>query len=254
VRILAVYLSPSWPLLDTDLSTSLGGGLLVLMAGDLNAKHMEWNSREIMRRGRLLRDYADKNSCLIYGPNSSTTVPYKSFATPDVLDIVTTKDLSTPVHLTCSALKSDLLPILIDTECRSSFLNLPDRLDLRKTDWSKFQACLESGMPSIPNLPDEASIDACVKGLTTAISKALADSTLKCRQGPDPWPSIPAHIQDEICLKNRLWRQWQATRDPTLKAGVNRLQRSVTNQLNEWRNDQWSNMLESLDPEDQSLW
>ena len=28
----------------------------------------------------------------------------------------------------------------------------------------------------------------------------------------------------------------------------------MTNQLNEWRNDRWSNTLESLDPEDQSLW
>jgi hypothetical protein len=28
----------------------------------------------------------------------------------------------------------------------------------------------------------------------------------------------------------------------------------VTNQLNEWRNDQWSNTLECLDLEDQSLW
>jgi hypothetical protein len=27
----------------------------------------------------------------------------------------------------------------------------------------------------------------------------------------------------------------------------------VTNQLNKWRNNQWSNMLESLVPEDQSL-
>jgi len=28
----------------------------------------------------------------------------------------------------------------------------------------------------------------------------------------------------------------------------------MTKQLNECRNDQWSNMLESLDPEDQRLW
>jgi hypothetical protein len=28
----------------------------------------------------------------------------------------------------------------------------------------------------------------------------------------------------------------------------------VTNQLNEWENDQWSNTLGSLDPVDQSLW
>jgi hypothetical protein len=44
------------------------------------------------------------------------------------------------------------------------------------------------------------------------------------------------------------------TRDPSLKPEVNRLQRSVTRRLNEWRNDQWSATLESLDPEDQSLW
>jgi hypothetical protein len=47
-----------------------------------------------------------------------------------------------------------------------------------------------------------------------------------------------------------LRRQWQVTRDPALKAQVNRLQRSVTYR----RNDQWSDTLESLDSEDQSLW
>jgi hypothetical protein len=47
VRNLAVYLSPSRHLHDTDLSTSLGGCLPVLMAGDLNAKHVEWNSRVV---------------------------------------------------------------------------------------------------------------------------------------------------------------------------------------------------------------
>ena len=98
------------------------------------------------------------------------------------------------------------------------------------------------------------AIDECVKELSDAISKALADSTPKSRPRADPRLPLPARIQDAIPLKNRLRRRWQVTRDPALKAEVNRLQRSVTNQLNEWRNDQWSNTLESLDPEDQSLW
>jgi len=51
-----------------------------------------------------------------------------------------------------------------------------------------------------------------------------------------------------------LRRQWQITQDPALKAEVNLLQRSVISQLNEWKNDQWNCTLESLDPEDQSLW
>jgi hypothetical protein len=67
-------------------------------------------------------------------------------------------------------------------------------------------------------------------------------------------PPISAGIQDEIGLLNRLRRRWQVTRNPALKGEVNRLQRFVTRLLNEWRNDQWSATLESLDPEDQALW
>jgi hypothetical protein len=98
------------------------------------------------------------------------------------------------------------------------------------------------------------AIDTCLENFSAAVLKALAACTPKCRPRDDPRPPIRAGIQDEIRLKNRLRRRWQITRDPTLKAEVNRLQRSVTRRLNEWRNDQWSAKLESLDPEDQSLW
>jgi hypothetical protein len=207
VKILAAYLSPTRPLIASDLSACLGGGLPVLMAGDLNAKHVEWNSRLITKRGRYLRDYTDRNSCLIHGPSTPTTVPYNPPAAPDVLDIVITRDLVFPVHLiTCSALSSDHLPLLIDTQCRSSFLSPPDRKNFRKTDWSKFQACLEAGMPPSPDLPNEEAIDACVKELTGAISKALADSTPKCRPRAYPRPQLQAYIEGEIRLKNRLTR------------------------------------------------
>ena len=119
VKILAAYLSPTRPVIASDLSACLGGSLPVLMAGDLNAKHVEWNCRLITKTGRLLRDYADKNSCLIHGPSTPTTVPYNSSATPDALDIAITKDLVFPVYLTtCSALSSDHLPIFLSQPSR----------------------------------------------------------------------------------------------------------------------------------------
>jgi hypothetical protein len=97
------------------------------------------------------------------------------------------------------------------------------------------------------------AIDSCVENFSGAVLKALITSTPKRRPRGDPRPPIPADIQDEIRLKNWLRKRWQVTRDPALRAEVNRLQRSVTRRL-EWRNDQWSATLESLDPEDQSLW
>jgi hypothetical protein len=98
------------------------------------------------------------------------------------------------------------------------------------------------------------AIDTCVENFTGTVLKALAASTPKCHPRDNSWPPLPAGIQDEIHLKNRLQRRWQITRDTALKAEVNRLQRSVTRRLNKWTNDEWSTTLESLDPEDQSLW
>jgi hypothetical protein len=98
------------------------------------------------------------------------------------------------------------------------------------------------------------AIDTCVENFSGAVLKALALSTPKCRPRDDPRPLIPAAIEDEIRLKNRLRRRWQVTTDPAIKAEVNRLQRSVSHKLIEWRNDKWSATFESLHPEDQSLW
>ena len=253
VKILAAYLLPSCPLIGTDVTACFGGGLPVLMASDLNAKHVDWNSWLTTRGGKLLRDYADENSCLIFGLDTPTTKPYTLSITPDVLDIVIIKDLPFQVFLTsCSALSSDHLPVLIDTACCSSFQHPPYRPDFRRTDWANFQTHLEDQIPFNPELHNGMAIDMFVENFSSTILKTLVSSTPKCRPRNDPRPPIPAGIQDEIHLKNRLQRQWLVTRDPALKAEVNCLQRSVNRRL-EWRNNQCCATLESLDPEDQSL-
>jgi hypothetical protein len=45
VTILATYLLPCRPLIAADLTACFGKVLPVLIAGDLNAKHVGWNSR-----------------------------------------------------------------------------------------------------------------------------------------------------------------------------------------------------------------
>jgi len=225
------------------------------MAGDLNVKHVVWNSRLNTRRWKLLRDYPDGNSCLTFGPESQPPTHTTPLVNPDVLDNVINKNLSFPVYLTsCSALRSDHLPVFIDASCRSSFHNPPDRPDFRPTDCASFQAQLEELIPFDSELHNEMAIDTCVENFSGSVLKALAASTPKRRPLDNPRPSVPAGIKDYVRLKKRMWRQWQITRDPALKAEVNRLQMSVTRRLNEWRHDQWTATLESLDPEDQSLW
>jgi len=162
------------------------------MAGDLNAKHVDWNSR-LSKRGKLLRDYADENSCLIFGPDSLTTKPYNTSVTPDVLDIVITKNLSFPVYLTsCSALSSERLPVIIETACRSSIHQPPDRPDFRRTDWANFETRLEELIPFDAELHNEIAIDTCVENLSGAVLKALTASSPKRRPRDVPRRPIPA--------------------------------------------------------------
>ena len=178
MKILAAYLSPSRLLIEADLTASFGGGLPGLMAGDLNAKHVDWNSRLTTRRGKLLRDYADENSCLIFGPDTPTTNPYNHSATSDVFDIALTKEIPYPVYLTsCSVLSSDHLPVLIDTACCSSFQHLPDRSDLKGHDWDNFQTHLEDQIPFDPGFHNGMEIDTCVGNFSGAVLKALEAST-----------------------------------------------------------------------------
>lgn len=115
------------------------------MAGDLHAKQVDLTFRLIKKRGRLLRDCANDNSCLIYGPDTSTTTLYNSRATLNIQDFVLTKD-----QLLHSGMSSDQLLVLIDTRCQSSFLKLHERPDYRWTNWAKFQGCLKEKIPSAP--------------------------------------------------------------------------------------------------------
>jgi hypothetical protein len=125
VKLVAVYPSPTRPLIESDLTECLSGEFSVLMAKDFNAKNINWNPQLITARGSLLRDCAKRNSCLIYGPDSLTTSRN-----------VIVKHVVLTVPLTvCSSFSSNHLPILIVTTCRSSFQKLLDRPDITRMDW-----------------------------------------------------------------------------------------------------------------------
>jgi hypothetical protein len=109
VKLVSASLSPTRPWIESDLIECLSGGITVLMAGDLDAKHTDWNFRLITARGSLLLDHADRNSCMIYGPDSPTTAPYTHNATPDVLDIIV-RDFFLPVYLRSTHLGSPAYP------------------------------------------------------------------------------------------------------------------------------------------------
>jgi hypothetical protein len=65
--ILAVYLSPSRPLIKSDLSACLGGGFTILMTWDLNPRHVDWVFHLTMTRIGHVFNYANENSVIFSG-------------------------------------------------------------------------------------------------------------------------------------------------------------------------------------------
>jgi hypothetical protein len=129
------------------------------------------------RQGKL-RDYANENSCLIFGPDTPNTNPYNLSATPNVFD------LPSPGYLfSCSVKSLDHLPIIIDTMCHSPFIQPPDHPDFRPIDWAKFQAHLECEIPINLVVHKVVAINTCIENLSgTTVMKSLTAATPTCRR------------------------------------------------------------------------
>jgi hypothetical protein len=117
-------------------------------------------------------------------------------------------------------------------------------------DWAALQALLENRLPGNPVVNDEEAIEKCVEELTSTIQQATAAPVPKRRTHVNQRPLLPARIQDEIAVNAAVANQ----EGPNLTAQVIRVQGSVTYRLNEWRNEKWSDMLDTLDSENKSLW
>ena len=85
----ALYQSPSKlpDLADLDKLIALAPNKKFIFGGDLNAKHTDWHSRLITKRGKTLARHAQDNNYSISGPDLPTCFPRKG-TQPDVLDII----------------------------------------------------------------------------------------------------------------------------------------------------------------------
>ena len=75
-------------------------------------------------------------------------------------------------------------------------------------------------------------------------------SALAKRPFSGPRPLIAIHRSTPTTLPANQWHSRQTSRSTDKKTSF----QATCSRLNEWRNDQWSATLESLDPEDQLLW
>jgi hypothetical protein len=106
------------------------------LAGDLNAKHLSWNSAVSNPSGEKLLQLFDASVFEISAPQCPTH--YSPVGNGDVLDIVVLKNIRLP-SVIVSVLDSDHLPIIFHILDHVRTKNVSAPLETF-TDWERFQS------------------------------------------------------------------------------------------------------------------
>ena len=248
ITIASVYLAPrlATGLIIKDLTTLFKISPHVIVAGDFNAKHQAWGCPASNSRGFAVKKWADENYFDVVSPGSPTRFN-------NVIDFAITSNIPYTYHMeVTNELPSDHLPILYTLELNHFSLQFPAKL---KTDWEKFKNLLNRNSPPRLNLADWTmdTADAEVAQLESILRETYSASS-RPRSSKANYYKLPPGIQDMIRNRNRLRKDWQASRDPELKRELNFLKAQVSSRIKAFVNARWNTYIESLSTQDNTIW
>lgn len=257
LKIISAYKQPNKKLEEADIRSLFNENVPTLLAGDLNSKSTFWGCRNTNPNGQKLSDYAVNNSLTIHSPDEPTHYPYRSDHNPDILDIIVTRNFTTPVHqnVICE-LNSDHLPVLVTFTTSLLHKQSYPRLINGVVHWKFFQERIDAiYVPPSEVLLSDSQIDIAVENLTQSICDTVKEATLATKRSNRPNSYLPPHhVLNLIKQKSALRRKWQRSRDPAIKNLVNHLTHRIKWEIEHHRMENYSRHIRSLEPNDPGLW
>jgi hypothetical protein len=146
----STYLPPAAPVVRTDLDKIFSAFTSVVLAGDLNSKHVAWNCSSVDSNGKTLLTYCIDNNLSIHYPDRPPHFPHNS--APSVLDIALAKRSSVPKPLAAPVLSSDHNHIVFKLHLLP-ILSTPRMMyDYKHANWQLFKSTLDNSIPLNPIL------------------------------------------------------------------------------------------------------
>ncbi|GJQ70067.1 hypothetical protein Trydic_g22546 [Trypoxylus dichotomus] len=135
----AAYSSPQNNIEETDIDAVFNSQHPTILTGDLNSKHLQWNSKTLNRKGKQLKTIVDERNLTVDAPTEDTHIHTPTGST-NVLDLVILKNVTTPYYLeTINDLSSDHLSVIMTVSIESS--NIEHTIGT--TNWQKFEKSLK---------------------------------------------------------------------------------------------------------------
>ncbi|GLV46068.1 hypothetical protein CBL_05154 [Carabus blaptoides fortunei] len=249
LRLISVYNPPDKDILSSDLDHILDGTTPTIVAGDLNAKHRNWNCRVGNKRGRALNQYVNNHNLQVIAPPEYTHYTYNGNL-PGILDIAIFQEIEhTHTIRAILELNSDHNPVMLNLH----FSCHTEALITHRVLWKNFSEQIDKTITIPHNINTIDSLEAEVNTLTNTILKAISDSKYPIKARTDS-TQISLYIRALIRAKNGTRHAWQQYRDPADKRKLNQETEQIRKALNQHRNDSWQDKILSLSTTDNTLW
>ncbi|KAJ2952535.1 hypothetical protein O0L34_g6854 [Tuta absoluta] len=263
ITIVSVYLSPSnnretKPLLKSELESLFNLGDSVIIAGDLNAKHMSWNCIANNPRGNLLFEWQDELSFDLVAPTEVTHYPHTVTHRPDILDIALLKNVNlrlSSIEVRHELCDSDHRPVLLKLDPRTDIPGPSGLCGPTKTivDWPKLGQALNAPssthLDQIPTrLTTETDINLAVSSITNHVSSVVNSCSRTVKITEDSKYKPPNDLLEMITEKNAAIRAYKSFPIESNRLFMRALQREVRQRAAEWRDAGWDQHLEELNP------
>lgn len=253
VTIISVYNPPN-DIDIGDIEQLLQSSDSTILAGDFNAKHINWNCRQNNRAGTKLLDFYNNTNIQfqILSPDNPTLIPDNPRILPDILDIALTKNMQ--LHTTIDVLNelgSDHLPIQLTLTGHVTQPIARISLNYHQAHWDQFRNDI---IANIGNNAIETSedIENSVKSITSIIQKAI-DANIPKRKQRENKQNYPPEIIELIKQRNNARRLWQRHHDnQQYKRTMNHLKFRIHLAIQEHVTGTWDHTLSGLDTRNMS--
>ena len=255
VTLVSVY-NPPGDINVNDIEILLRLPSPTIIAGDMNAKHVDWNCRVTNPQGNALRDlyYGSDINFEILAPSSPTFIPDNQNHAPDILEIALVKDFQSILQINAvNALNSDHLPVIIQLHGQITKAEQRTYLKYDHANWEKLEFEIHSKLEQINSvINSEAELNDGVNKLTTVIQQAIENNVpRKIIKQKDQY--VPDTIKRLIRQRNDARRKWQRHHDnQNYRGEMNDLRYRIRQAFQEHVSNTWDTTLGNLDTRNMS--
>ncbi|GFW56819.1 probable RNA-directed DNA polymerase from transposon X-element [Trichonephila clavipes] len=221
-----------------------------IIAGDLNAAHVNWHNSSSSRCGVSLYNLVrNLRGAKLVAPQTPTHLQQRQ-RFGSVIDLAVFKHIPYNHSIrVLNDLSSDHYPVILELNLNTSIIKNPEQLS---TNWLNFKFALNKKPLPTTDLTSNENIELAISELNHLFSEAFVEASKpKFKNAPK---ILSPEIKSKIHQRNMLRKFWQRTRCPSIYSEFRTLSREIAKDIKSHSHTQWEKHIEALSPEDNTLW